>query len=343
MEAGCDMVWSYADVGIDLGTENVRVVVRGRGVVIDEPSAVAVDRQSGLFAAAGGQAEELLATDPYKFIRLRPLSNGAIARYDCALMLLRNIITRVSGGRGLARPRVALSVAARPSQVEKRTWLQVAMESGARATALVEAPMAAAIGAGVDVLAPGGNMVADIGAGVTDIGVVSAGGIVVSDRLKVGGASIDRGLQAYARDSHRLALGRRSAEEIKVKLGAQGWTTQEASLTVHGRDLADGLPRAATFSAKEMSPAIERQVQPVIDAVRCLFGCTPPELASDIAATSIVLTGGGSRLAGLAGLMSEKMGVLFRVAPDPDTCVIRGIGELLTGMDPRVTCAWKSV
>lgn len=331
------MVWSYADVGIDLGTDNVRVVVRGRGVVIDEPSAVAVDRQNGLFVAAGGQAEELLAADPYRFARLKPLSNGAVARYDCALMLLRSIVSRICRGKGLARPKVALSVAARPSEVEKRTWLQVASESGARATALVEAPMAAAIGAGVDVLSPGGSMVVDIGAGVTDIGVVSAGGIVVADRLRAGGASIDRGIQIYARDSHGLAVGRRLAEEIKVRLGA------EASLSVHGRDLADGLPRAAMFSAKEISPVIEHRVEPVLGAVRCVLSCTPPELVSDIFASAIVLTGGGSRLAGLAGLMSEKMGALFKVALDPDTCVIRGLEQILRGVDSRVTCAWKSV
>jgi rod shape-determining protein MreB len=337
------MVWSYADIGIDLGTDRVRAVVRGRGVVIDEPSAVAVHRQTGQFVAAGHQAEELLANDPYKFIRLKPLSNGAVGRYDCALMLLRSVMSRTAGGRSLARPRVAMSISARPSQVEKRTWLQVAIESGARATALVEAPMAAAIGAGVDVLAPSGSMVVDLGAGVTDIGVLSTGGIVVSDRLKIGGASMDKAIQAHARDVHGLVLGQRSAEKVKIELGADGWTGREASAVVHGRNLADGLPREATFGSREISSAVERPVNQIVESARCVFGCTPPELAADIAAGGILLTGGGSRLAGLGGFMSERMGVTFRVALDPDTCVIRGIGELLQGMDPRVTCAWKGV
>ncbi len=335
------MAWSFADVGVDLGTERVRVAVRGRGVIIDEPSAVAVNRQTGLFVAAGHQAEELLADDPYKLVRLRPLSNGAVGRYDCALMLLRSVMSRAVGGRGLARPRVAMSVPARPSQVEKRTWLQVAIESGARATALVEAPMAAAIGAGVDVLEPSGAMVVDVGAQVTDIGVISTGGIVVSDRLKIAGMSMDRAIQVHARDVHGLVLGQRSAERLKIELGAEAWTGQEASAVAHGRNLADGLPRAEAFCAREISSALERPINQIIESARCVFGCTPPELAADIAAGGIILTGGGSRLAGLSGLMSERMGVAFRVALDPDTCVIRGIGELLHGMDPRVTCAWK--
>ncbi|HNU93745.1 MAG TPA: rod shape-determining protein [Bacillota bacterium] len=337
------MAWSYADIGIDLGTERVRVVVRGRGVVIDEPSAVAVHRQTGLFVAAGRQAEELLTDDPYKLVRLRPLSNGAVSRYDCALMLLRSVLSRTAGGRSLARPKVAMSVPARPSQVEKRTWLQVAIESGARATALVEAPMAAAIGAGADVLEPGGVMVVDIGAQVTDIGVLSTGGIVVSDRLRIGGASMDRAIQAHARNVHGLVLGQRSAEKVKIELGAEGWTGREASAVAHGRNLADGLPREETLNAREVSSALEHAVNQIIESARCVFGCTPPELAADIAAGGIILTGGGSRLAGLSGFMSERMGVAFRVALDPDTCVIRGIGELLHGMDPRVTCAWKGV
>lgn len=335
------MVWSYADVGIDLGTERVRVVVRGRGVVIDEPSAVAVHRQTGLFVAAGHQAEELLADDPYKLVRLRPLSNGSVGRYDCALMLLRSLMSRAAGGRSLARPKVAMSIAARPSQVEKRTWLQVAIESGARATALVEAPMAAAIGAGIDVLAPSGGMVVDIGAGVTDTGVLSAGGIVVSDRLRIAGASMDRAIQAYARDVRGLVLGQRLAEKVKIELGARGWTGQDVSAVVHGRSLADGLPREEVFSASETSLAVERPVNQIIESVRCVLGCTPPELAADIATNGIILTGGGSRLAGLSGFAGERMGVAFKVALDPDTCVIRGIGQLLQGMDPRVTCAWK--
>jgi rod shape-determining protein MreB len=335
------MAWSFADVGVDLGTERVRVAVRGRGVIIDEPSAVAVNRQTGLFVAAGHQAEELLADDPYKLVRLRPLSNGAVGRYDCALMLLRSVMSRAVGGRGLARPRVAMSVPARPSQVEKRTWLQVAIESGARATALVEAPMAAAIGAGVDVLEPSGAMVVDVGAQVTDMGVISTGGIVVSDRLKIAGTSMDRAIQVHARDVHGLVLGQRSAEKLKIELGAEAWTGQEASAVAHGRNLADGLPRAEAFCAREISSALERPINQIIESARCVFGCTPPELAADIAAGGIILTGGGSRLAGLSGFMSERMGVAFRVALDPDTCVIRGIGELLHGMDPRVTCAWK--
>jgi len=335
------MAWSYADIGIDLGTERVRVVVRGRGVVIDEPSAVAANRQTGLFVAAGCRAEELLADNPYKFARLRPLSSGVVGRYDCALMLLRSVMSRALGGRSLARPRVAMSIASRPSQVEKRTWLQIVIESGARATALVEAPVVAAIGAGLDVLAPSGGMVVDLGAGVTDIGVLSTGSIVVSDRLRIGGTSMDGAIQAHARDLHGLVLGQRSAEKIKIELGAQGWTGQEASAVVHGRNLADGLPRAETLSALEISSALERPVNQIIESARCMFGCTPPELAADIAAGGIVLTGGGSRLAGLSGFMSERMGVAFRVALDPDTCVIRGIGQLLQGMDPRVTCAWK--
>jgi len=335
------MVWSYADIGVDLGSERVRVVVRGRGVVIDEPSAVAVNRETGVFVAAGGQADELLADNPYKYVRLRPLSSGVVGRYDCALMLLRSVMSRALGGRSLAKPRVAMSIAARPSQVEKRTWLQVAMESGARATALVEAPMAAAIGAGVDVTAPSGSMVVDIGAGVTDIGVLSTGGIVVSDRLRIGGTSMDEAIQAHARDAHGLVLGRRSAEKVKIELGAQGWTGQEASAVVHGRNLADGLPRAETLGAQEVSSALECPVNQITESARCVFGCTPPELAADIAAGGIVLTGGGSRLVGLSGFMSERIGVTFRVALDPETCVVRGIGQLLQGMDPRVTCAWK--
>ncbi|MEA4884949.1 MAG: rod shape-determining protein [Clostridia bacterium] len=336
------MAWSQMDMGIDLGTENIRVFVRGRGVVIDERSVVAVHARTGQFLEAGNRASEALYKDPYERKLIKPISAGAISRYDGALMILRWAIARAIGG-AVIRPRVVLSAPSRATDVERRALRQAAMEAGAREIAMIEAPMAAAIGAGIDVFESTGHMVVDIGAGVTDIGVIAIGGLVAGDRLDTGGDSFDKALIRYVRSSRNLMLGDRAAECMKAEVGAAHGGVAALSMIVHGRDLASGLPREASVTSQEISEALSACLRDISDAVRCVIEATPPELIADISEHGILLTGGASRLRGIADCVGEAAGVRALVAPDPARCVINGLGRFAEGMDLRVTSSVKRV
>lgn len=320
------------DIAVDLGTANTLIYVRGRGIVLSEPSVVAINTKNGAILAVGTQAKRMLGRTPNHIIAIRPLKDGVIADFDVTERMLRYFLHQVQRRRHfsfLNRPRVVVCVPSGITGVEQRAVEEAALQAGARAAWIIEEPMAAAIGVGLPVHEASGNMVVDIGGGTTEVAVISLGGIVVSQSVRVGGDELDDAIVAYAKKEHSLLLGDRTAEEIKMAVGNVFPSSEEAHAEVRGRDLVTGLPKTVVLSAAEIREAIEEPVTSIIDAVKNTLDQTPPELAADIVDKGITVTGGGALLQGIDQRLQRETQMQIHVASDPLDSVAVGSGRCL--------------
>ncbi len=326
-------LFEFNDIGIDLGTASVLVYVRGKGIVLREPSVVAVERVSGRILAIGEDARRMLGRTPGNITAIRPLRDGVISNYDITERLLRHFLKKVVGSRVFFKPRVVVCVPSGVTEVEKRSVIDATEEAGARHTYLIEEPIAAAIGAGIDIAEPRGNMVLDIGGGTTDAALISLGGAVLSDSIKVAGDRFDEAIVRYMRKKHNLLIGERTAEEMKIRIGSAYPRKEQLFADIKGRNLISGLPQAIVVGSNEMIDALEEPLQMILESVRTIFEKTPPELASDIAENGICLTGGGALLYGIDKFISEHTKVPCYIAEDPISCVAIGTGKVLESID----------
>jgi rod shape-determining protein MreB len=316
------------DMAVDLGTANTLVYVRGRGIVLNEPSVVAVDIKDGRPLAVGAEAKRMIGRTPSNIQAIRPLKDGVIADFEICEKMLRYFIHRVHQRR-FAKPRMVICVPSGITGVERRAVMEAAEYAGARRAYIIEEPMAAAIGAGLPVHEPTGNMVVDIGGGTTEVAVISLGGIVTSQSVRIGGDELDDAIVSFVKKEFSLALGERTAEEIKITLGSAYALEQELHAEIRGRDLVSGLPKTIVVSTEEIRRSIEEPVSAIIDAVKVTLDRTPPELAADIMEQGIVLTGGGAMLHGLESRLQHETGMPIVVARDPLNCVAVGSGQCL--------------
>lgn len=316
------------DIGIDLGTATVVVYAEDMGIVMREPSVVVIDKATDKVIKVGREAQEMLGRTPDSIEAMRPLKDGTINEYEVTEKMLQYFIRRASA-KTLFLPRVMITVPSATSDVERRAIMDAAREAGAKRTFLVEAPIAAALGAGLDINTAIGNMTVDIGGGVTEVAVISLGGIVVSKTVKIGGDSFDEAIVEYLRESYGMIIGERTAESIKMKIGEVYEHKEAKTVEVKGRDVVTGLPKSATLSSKEMIGATYRPMTQLIDAICDVIEHTPPELVGDILHNGIVLVGGGSLLSGLDKLIQRVTGIKTLRAADPESCVALGMGEKL--------------
>jgi len=321
-------------MAVDLGTANTLVYVRGRGIVLDEPSVVTVNVKDGRPIAVGAEAYRMLGRAPAHIHVIRPLREGVIANFDICEKMLAYFIRRVHGPRRFARPRMVICVPSGVTGVEQRAVQEAAESAGARKPAyIIEEPMAAAIGAGLPVHEPTGNMVVDVGGGTTEVAVISLGGIVSCQSVRIGGDKLDEAIMAFIKKEYSLAVGERTAEEIKIALGSACALTEELHAEIRGRDLITGLPKTIVSTTEEIREAIAEPVEAIIDAVKNTLDKTPPELAADIMEQGIVLTGGGALLNGLDALLSAETGMPIVIAHNPLYSVVMGAGQCLEEFD----------
>lgn len=321
------------DIGIDLGTANVLIFVRGKGIVLREPSVVAINQATKKVLAIGGEARRMLGRTPGSIVAIRPLREGVIADYYLTEAMLKHFIRRVAGRTPLFRPRVMVCVPAGGTPVEKRAVLEAAVQAGARRCFLIEEPLAAALGAGIDISRAGGNLVVDIGGGTTDVAVLSLGGIVISRSLKVGGDTFDEAIVNFVKKEHNLAIGDSTAEGVKIQVGSACPDLRQDQTNIRGRDLVSGLPRSMVLTAKDCYRAMEEPLTAVLAAIKGTLEATPPELAADIIDKGIIITGGGGLLRDLALRVARETGVPASIAEDPLSCVARGTGKALESLD----------
>lgn len=317
------------DMGIDLGTANTLVFVRGRGIVLQEPSVVAIQVDTKQPVAVGSEAKRMIGRTPGNIVAVRPLKDGVIADFDITQAMLRHFITKAGRGWAVFRPRVVVGVPSGVTEVEKRAVVDAAQQAGAREAYLIEEPMAAAIGAGLPVMEPGGSMIVDIGGGTTEVAVISMGGIVVATSIRTAGDEMDSDIVSYARQVHNMLIGERTAEEVKIEAGSAFPLEREITLELKGRDLATGLPKAVEISSVEVRDALSGSVNAIIESVRQTIEVTPPELVADLMNRGIALAGGGALLRGLDRRLAQETKFPVYVAEDPLSCVVRGTGEVL--------------
>lgn len=320
-------------IGIDLGTANTLVFVPGRGVIINEPSVVAVSTADNRVLAVGSEAREMIGRTPETIIAYRPLRDGVIADYRVTEAMLRHFISSAGGWMRIFRPEVMVSVPAGVTSTERRAVIEAAVHAGAKAAYVVKEPVLAAIGAGIPINEPAGHMVIDIGGGTTDVAVISLGGIVASTSVKVAGNKIDQAIADYIKKNNNLAIGDRTAEEVKIQIGSAVELEEDEEMEVRGRDLLTGLPKNITITSSEVTEAIEEELEEIIRAIKTVLHDTPPELSADIMDRGIVMTGGGSLLRNLDILITEKIGIPAHRADDPMLCVARGTGVALEHLD----------
>ncbi|MEG1409185.1 MAG: rod shape-determining protein MreB [Terrisporobacter sp.] len=324
-----------AEIGIDLGTANILVYVNGKGVVLEEPSVVAIDKNTKTVLAVGEEARRMIGRTPGNIVAIRPLKNGVISDYDITEKMLTYYVNKVIDKKGLSRffmPKIMVCVPTGVTDVEKRAVEEATRQAGAREVYIIEEPIAAAIGAGIDISKADGNMVVDIGGGTADIAVISLGGDVVSESIKMGGDKFDEYIVTYMRKHYNLLIGDRTAEQIKMKIGTAYPREEEVSMDVKGRNLVTGLPQKITIDSSEMLEALKDGVNQIVCAVHAVLEKTPPELAADISETGIIMTGGGALLHGLDKKIEERTGIEVRIADDPLSCVAKGTGESLSAL-----------
>jgi len=322
------------DMGIDLGTANSLVYVKGKGIVLREPSVVAIERESGQVLAVGEEAKQMIGRTPGNIIAIRPMKDGVIADFDVTQSMIKYFINRSLRNRTfLIRPRVVVSVPSGVTPVEERAVREAALQAGAREAYLVEEPMAAAIGAGLPVHEPTGNMIVDIGGGTTEVAVISLGGIVTSTSIRIAGDEMDEAIIQYVKKTYSLMIGERTAEEIKIEIGTAYPPENLGSYDVRGRDLVTGLPKTVRVTAEEIYKALTEPVSAILEAIKNTLEQTPPELSADIMDRGIVMAGGGSLLRGLDYLVSEQTGMPVHVADEPLLCVAYGTGRVLENVD----------
>jgi len=321
------------EVGIDLGTANVLVYIKGKGVVLEEPSVVAINRDTNEIVAVGEEARQMLGRTPSNIVAVRPLRDGVISDYDVTERMLKHFIRRTCGSGGFFKPRIMVCVPSGVTEVEKRAVKEAAMEAGGKSVYLMEEPVAAAIGAGLDISKPNGVMIIDIGGGTTDVAVIALGGIVTSNSVKVAGDKFDEAIVKYMRKEHKLYIGERTAEEMKMTIGTAYPREMVVVQECRGRDLVTGLPKSIEITSKQMMEALEEPLQIICETVHAVLERTPPELAADISNSGIVMTGGGALLHGLDRRIEERTGIPVRVAEDPMSCVAIGTGKALNSLE----------
>ncbi|MDI3480494.1 MAG: rod shape-determining protein MreB [Tepidanaerobacteraceae bacterium] len=321
------------DLGIDLGTANTLVHVKGKGIVLREPSVVAIQRDTGAILAVGDEAKQMIGRTPGNIIAIRPMKDGVIADFDTTQSMLKYFISRALNSRTFIKPRVVVGIPSGVTEVEKRAVIDATLQAGAREAYLIEEPMAAAIGAGLEVNEPTGNMVVDIGGGTTEVAIISLGGIVTSKSIRIGGDEMDESIVYYIKKEYNLMIGERTAEEIKISIGSASEGDKEESVEVRGRDLVTGLPKTITVTSEEVRAALAEPVNSIIDAIKVTLEKTPPELAADIMDRGIILAGGGSLLSGLDKRVSKETGMPVHIAEEPLDCVAIGTGKVLEGLD----------
>ena len=317
------------DIGIDLGTANVLIYIKGQGIVLNEPSIVAIDSDTKKILAVGTQAREMLGRTPGKVQAIRPMKDGVIADFEVTEMMLNSFINKVNGKGFLSRPRILICCPSNITQVEKNAIKEAAERTGARKVFLAEEPRVAAIGAGLDISRPSGNMVIDIGGGTTDIAILSLGDIVTSESIKIAGNTFDNDIIKYIKDKYKLLIGDRTAEEIKLEIGSVYPEDRNDKMDVKGRDLVTGLPHTITLCSEEVEEALRESVYTIIHAAKNVLEQTPPELSADIIDKGIIITGGGALIHGFDDLLSHELKVPVFVAESPLTCVVEGTGILL--------------
>ncbi|MBQ6967338.1 MAG: rod shape-determining protein MreB [Lachnospiraceae bacterium] len=325
IERGTKMV--ATDIGIDLGTASILVYIRGKGVVLKEPSVVAFDRDTNKIKAIGEDARLMLGRTPGNIVAVRPLRQGVISDYTVTEKMLKYFIQKAVGKKTFRKPRISVCVPSGVTEVEQKAVEDAAYQAGAREVSIIEEPIAAAIGAGIDISKPCGNMIVDIGGGTTDIAVISLGGTVVSTSIKIAGDDFDEAIVRYMRKKHKLLIGERTAEDLKIKIGTAFKMAEEDSMNVRGRDLVTGLPKTVEVSSEETEEALRETTSQIVEAIHSVLEKTPPELAADIADRGIVLTGGGSLLNGLEELIADRTGITTMTAEDPMTAVAVGTGK----------------
>ena len=320
------------DIGIDLGTASVLVYIKGKGVVLNEPSVVAIDKNTGRPLKVGAEAQAMLGRTPGNIVAIRPLREGVISDYDMTERMLKEFIHKVTGGFQLFKPRVIICVPSGITEVEERAVVDAGIQAGARRVYLIEEPVAAAIGAGIDIAKPDGHMVVDIGGGTTDIAVISLSGVVESASIKVAGDQFNEAIVKYMRRKHNVLVGERTAEMMKMRIGCV-FPKEETSIDVKGRCLLTGLPKTLTVTSTEMLEAFEEPVERVLEAVHGVLERTPPELVADISDNGIVMTGGGSLVDGFDKLITARTGIHTMVADDAISCVAEGTGKSLDSLN----------
>ena len=324
------------DIGIDLGTANVLIHVKGRGVVLDEPSVVTLESDTKRVLAVGEQARRMVGRTPGNIITIRPLRDGVIADFEITEMMLKYFIDRVGGRSWYARPRILICAPTNITSVEQKSIREAAERSGAKEVFMEEEPKAAAIGAGMDIYQPSGNMVVDIGGGTTDVAVLSMGDVVTASSIKVAGDKFDEAILRYIKQKYKLLIGERTAEDIKVTIGTVRPGLMQAEMDIRGRDMVSGLPQTLTITSGEVKEALWDPGSSIVAAAKSVLERTPPELSADIIDRGVVLTGGGALLNGLDELLSEELHVPVWIAEDPMHCVVKGTGIMLDNLDKVV-------
>ena len=317
------------DIGIDLGTASILVYVKGKGVVLKEPSVVAFDHDTNKIRAIGEEARLMLGRTPGNIVAVRPLRQGVISDYTVTEKMIKYFIQKAIGKKSYRKPRISVCVPSGVTEVEKRAVEDATYAAGAREVSIIEEPIAAAIGAGIDISRPCGNMIVDIGGGTADIAVISLGGSVVSTSIKIAGDDVDEAIVRYMRKKHNILIGERTAEDLKIKIGTCYPLPEPMTMETRGRTLGTGLPKTIEISSEELEEALREPTLQIVEAVHSVLEKTPPELAADVAERGIVLTGGGSLLRGLEQLMEERTGINTMTADDPMTCVAIGTGKYI--------------
>lgn len=321
------------DIGIDLGTANILIYVKGQGIVLNEPSVVAISADTKKVLAVGSEAREMLGRTPGSVIAIRPMKDGVIADFEITEIMLNFFIRKINGKSFLSRPRILICCPSNITQVEKNAIKEASERTGAKKVFLEEEPKVAAIGAGMDISKPSGNMVIDIGGGTTDVAILSLGGIVTSSSIKIAGNTFDNDIMKYIKDKYKLLIGDRTSEEIKISVGTVFPGSRDEKMEVRGRDLVTGLPHTITISSEEIEESLRESVYIIIHTAKGVLEQTPPELSADIIDKGIVITGGGALIDGIDKLLSHELKVPVFVAESPLTCVVEGTGLLLDNID----------
>lgn len=328
------MFWSLGtDMGIDLGTATVLVYMKGKGIILKEPSVVAIDKNANKVLAVGEEARKMIGRTPGNIVAIRPLRDGVISDYDVTEKMLEHFIKKACGKRKMSTPRVVMCVPCEATEVERRAVEDAARNAGAKKVFLVEEPLAAAIGAGLDITRASGNMVIDIGGGTTDIAIISLGGMVVRESIKIAGDNFDEAIIRYIRKKHKLMIGERTAEDLKMSIGCAYPKAEDEKAEIRGRDLITGLPKNITVYSSEMEEALKEAVTAIAECAHSVLEKTPPELAADIAEQGIIMTGGGALLDGLDKLIEQVTNVPVNIAEDSVSCVASGTGKMLEFVD----------
>ena len=330
------------DIGIDLGTANILVTIKGKGIVLREPSVISLDAKTGEVIATGFEAKEMLGRTPKEINAIKPMKDGVIADFTATKLLLKDILSRVCKRYNAVRPRVLVGVPSGITEVEERAVEETIMHAGAREVYLIEEPMAAAVGAGIEIEEPSGNIIVDIGGGTTEVAVISLGGIVISNSLRVAGDELDEDIINYVKKELNLAIGDTTAEQIKKELGCAMPLMTQMSMEVKGRDLTNGLPRTITVTSDQVEEAMKESIEKIVEVVKITLEKTPPELASDIMEKGIMLAGGGALIQNLDKLISLETGMPVYVAEEPLDCVVKGTEKTLQDLEKLKTILLNS-